>query len=213
MKNENLADIDESHLKASFVAEVRAAFKMLDSEHEGVVHFGKVLRALKHCKLRPRASIKSVKHLQFCPHETKLPWTDFLRVYYVAKNVFDAKAREEALEWSVDNDYYSFHDYFMEFASSELRKTALSDINRGINRFSDLFGAYYMRPFTPPSQLRDMLFMERETRLSDANVDEDSLPLISYPGRSLKPGSSPGTYRLKADSSAQNARIKARTYL
>ena len=25
---------------------------------------------------------------------------------------------------------------------------------------------YYMRPFTPPSQLRDMLFIERESRLS-----------------------------------------------
>jgi len=218
-KNDSSAFIEESQLKSSFVKEVREVFKLLDSEHEGTVLFGKVLRAIKHSKLRPRAATKSVKYLQFCPPETKLSWKDFLRVYYVAKSEFDKKARAEALEQteSDDNDYYRFHDYMMEYASTELRKTALTDIDKGINRFSDLFGTYYMRPFTPPSQLRDMLFMERHERLSEADIDEDSLPLISYPGDDKarfaykhKPVSSPGTYRLKADSPAEKIRMRAR---
>lgn len=221
-KDDRLADVDESQLKASFVDEVRQVFDILDSEHEDTVLFGKVLRALKYalknCGLRPRTAIKSIKRLQFCPPETKLVWRDFLQVYYVAKSVFDAKIRAEALETDggdSDSSYYSFHDYLMEFASTELRKAALSDINKGINRFSDLFGTYYMRPFTPPSQLRDMLFMEERDRLSEADIDEDSLPLLQYPGdqkaRSYKPTSSTGTFRLKSEkSSAEHIRQRAR---
>lgn len=211
VRTELTSAFDESQLKPSFVAEARAVFAMLDTEHVDTILFGRVLRALKYCKLQPRAAIKSIKRFEFAPHDTKIQWRDFLRIYHVAQSKFDAKARAAASKIRAYKDIYSFHDYMMEYGSSELRKVARADISRGINRFRELFGSYYMRPFTPPSQLRDQLYNARESdRSKETN---DALPAIDPTGTPGGKKQKPQTLLVRGmatESTAEKIRRQAR---